>query len=149
MEVIRAYTGKTGARFGFDTLGRETAGHLMSALAHPTVPASSQAKLPTPPSTPHTPVSTAQRSHLVGLTGLPKDDVPKDVVLHSVPIKLYHEVPQVGEALSAWCERLLAKGLLVPPDVVGTVEGLEGVNAGLDRMRRREVSGGRLVAVLK
>ncbi|KAI4671880.1 uncharacterized protein J4E78_000378 [Alternaria triticimaculans] len=149
VEVIRAYTGKTGARFGFDTLGRETAGHLMSALAHPTVPPSSQAKLPTPPSTPHTPVSTAQRSHLVGLTGLPKDDVPKDVALHSVPIKLYHEVPQVGEALSAWCERLLAKGMLVPPDVVGTVDGLEGVNAGLDRMRRREVSGGRLVAVLK
>jgi hypothetical protein len=74
--------------------------------------------------------------------------MPKGVALHSVPIKLYHEVPQVGEALSAWCERLLVKELLVPPDVVGTVDGLEGVNAGLDRMRRREVRGGRLVAVL-
>jgi hypothetical protein len=83
------------------------------------------------------------------LTGLPKTDVPEGVALHSVPIKLFHEVAEVGEALSVWCERLLVKGLLVPPDVVGTVDGLHGINEGLDRMRRREISGGRLVAVLK
>ena len=68
--------------------------------------------------------------------------------MHNVPIKLFHEIPEVGEALSAWCERLLVKGLLVPPDVVGTVDGLAAINEGLDRMRRREISGGRLVAVL-
>ena len=83
------------------------------------------------------------------MTGVPKTGVPEGVVLHSVPIKLYHEVPEVGEELSAWCERLLVKGLLVPPDVVGVVKGLDGINEGLDRMRRREISGGRLVAVLE
>ncbi|KAG9193810.1 hypothetical protein G6011_03845 [Alternaria panax] len=169
IEVIKANTGTRGARFGFDTMGKDTAGHLLNSLAVPTTtttPSSPSclpsvsangakacerrdSKLPTPPSTPLDTSSASRKSHLVGLTGLPKGDVPKGVALHSVPIKLYHEVPQVGEALSAWCERLLAKGLLVPPDVVGTVEGLAGVNAGLDRMRRREVSGGRLVAVLK
>jgi threonine dehydrogenase-like Zn-dependent dehydrogenase len=144
IQVIKANTGSRGARFGFDTMGKDTAGYLLNSLAIPT-----PSSLPSPPSTPLEASSAGQKSHLVGLTGLPKSDIPKGVEMHSVPIKLYHEVPQVGEALSAWCERLLAKGLLVPPDVVGTVDGLGGVNAGLDRMRRREVSGGRLVAVLK
>ncbi len=170
IQVIRAYTDGR-ARFGFDTQGKDTAGHLLHALALP-APSSSPASSPsslaepiinnqkacvpthttplTPPSTPYSASpALSPKSHLIGLTGLPKgDNMPKGVALHSVPIKLYHEVPQVGEALSAWCERLLVKELLVPPDVVGTVDGLEGVNAGLDRMRRREVRGGRLVAVL-
>jgi hypothetical protein len=161
IEVIKANAG-AGARFGFDTIGKETAGHLSRCLTvpqpSPTAPLFSKAakayqkpgaKLPTPPSTPHEISSTTQSSHLVGLTGLPKTDIPDGVALHSVPIKLFHEVAEVGEALSAWCERLLVKGLLVPPDVVGTVNGLDGINEGLDRMRRREISGGRLVAVLK
>ncbi|EAT81499.2 hypothetical protein SNOG_11000 [Parastagonospora nodorum SN15] len=159
IEIINANTGSR-ARFGFDTIGKESAGHLSRSLANSksTAPTLSRdgkvleqagAKLPSPPSTPLEKCSRTQKSHLVGLTGLPKSDVPEGVALHSVPIKLFHEVPEVGEALSAWCERLLVKGLLVPPDVVGTVDGLEGINAGLDRMRKREISGGRLVAVLK
>jgi hypothetical protein len=167
VQVVRAYTGGR-ARFGFDTQGKDTAGHLLHALAllapSPSPPSSlaepitndlnacatPNTTLLTPPSTPYSASpASSPKSHLVGLTGLPKsENMPKGVALHSVPIKLYHEVPQVGEALSAWCERLLVKGLLVPPDVVGTVDGLEGVNAGLDRMRRWEVRGGRLVAVL-
>lgn len=157
IEIINANTGAQ-ARFGFDTIGKESASHLSRSLANskPTAPASdgkvfepAGAKLPSPPSTPLEKCSRTQKSHMVGLTGLPNSDVPEGVALHSVPIKLFHEVPEVGEALSAWCERLLVKGLLVPPDVVGTVDGLEGINAGLDRMRKREISGGRLVAVLK
>jgi NADPH:quinone reductase-like Zn-dependent oxidoreductase len=159
IDIIKASTGDS-ARFGFDTQGKESAGHLLRCLAVPQVegPKFTEtskaferpgAKLPTPPSTPLAGSSRVQRSHLIGLTGLPKTDIPEGVALHSVPIKLFHEVPEVGEALSAWCERLLVKGLLVPPDVVGTVDGLEGINEGLDRMRKREVSGGRLVAVFK
>ena len=159
IEVIKASTGGC-ARFGFDTQGKDTAGHLLRSLAvlssaAPVFPKDAKTfervgvKLPTPPSTPLGVISRTQRSHLVGLTGLPKTDIPDGVALHSVPIKLFHEVPEVGEALSAWCERLLVKGLLVPPDVVGTVDGLGGINEGLDRMRRREIRGGRLVAVLK
>lgn len=158
IEVIKASTGDR-ARYGFDTQGKDTAALLLRSLAVPTSARSlpkdakvferAGAKLPTPPSTPFEGAPGLQRSHLVGLTGLPKTDIPEGIALHNVPIKLFHEIPEVGEALSAWCERLLLKGLLVPPDVVGTVYGLEGINEGLDRMRRREISGGRLVAVLK
>lgn len=158
IDIIKRAT-KDGARFGFDTQGKESAAHLLRSLASSTSPIESlpkdahnyerkDSKLPTPPSTPLESAEGAPRSHLVGLTGLPKTDIPEDVTLHNVPIKLFHEVPEVGEALSAWCERLLLKGLLVPPDVVGTVDGLGAINEGLDRMRRREISGGRLVAVL-
>ncbi|KAF1847829.1 GroES-like protein [Cucurbitaria berberidis CBS 394.84] len=159
ISIIKAATGER-ARFGFDTEGKETAGHLLKSLAtsSPTVSALPEGKKPfqrkdskliTPPATPLGTSSELQNSHLVGLTGLPKTDIPEGVALHTVPIKLYHEVAEVGEALSAWCEKLLGKGLLVPPDVVGTVAGLEGINKGLDRMRKREISGGRLVAVLR
>jgi NADPH:quinone reductase-like Zn-dependent oxidoreductase len=159
IDIIKASTGN-GARFGLDTIGKETAGHLLSSLVSPqTVSHGSpnntktfegtDTKLLTPPATPLERASRNEHSHLVGLTGLPKMNIPDGVTLHSVPIKLFHEVAEVGEALSAWCERLLVKGLLVPPNVVGTVNGLGEINEGLDRMRRREISGGRLVAVLK
>ena len=158
ISIIRKATGNA-ARFGFDTQGKDSAAQLLRALASRTALSEEEGgdkregegagedRLPTPPSTPRGSL-VAGRSHLVGLTGVPKTNVPEDVTLHNVPIKLYHEIPEVGEALSAWCERLLAKGLLVPPDVVGTVEGLGGINEGLDRLRRREISGGRLVAVI-
>lgn len=156
--IIKRAT-QDGARFGFDTVGKESAAHLLRALASTSSPITSlpkdvqnyarkDSKLPTPPSTPLEPAEDTSRSHLVGLTGLPKTNIPEDVTLHNVPIKLFHEIPEVGEALSAWCERLLVKGLLVPPDVVGTVDGLGAINEGLDRMRRGEISGGRLIAVL-
>ncbi|KJR89785.1 uncharacterized protein SPSK_06171 [Sporothrix schenckii 1099-18] len=91
----------------------------------------------------------APKSHLVGLTGLPKGTPPPHAVFHSVPIKLFHEVPAVGEALSSWLERLLASKKLVPPVVAGVEDGLERVNAGLDRLRAGEISGGRLVVRLE
>lgn len=157
ISIIRTATSGS-ARFGFDTQGKESAAHLLRSLSSsaPTTSLPSdlqeyeveKSKLPTPPSTPSEPAKTG-RSHLVGLTGVPKTNIPEGTVLHSVPIKLFHEVPEVGEALSEWCERLLLKGLLQPPDVVGTVSGLDGINDGLDRLRRREISGGRLVAVLE
>ena len=162
VSIIQSATAGT-ARFGFDTQGKDTAAHLLRALASPATSestklplaedyskSSSADKLPTPPSTPSERSATVvQRSHLVGLTGLPKTDIPDDVTLHSVPIKLFHEVPEVGEALSAWAEKLLKRGVLALPDVLGTVEGLDGINEGLDRLRKGEISGGRLVAVLK
>jgi hypothetical protein len=162
VNIIKTATADT-ARFGFDTQGKDTAAHLLRALVSPTTAASkplpltedyskssSADKLPTPPSTPSEQYDTAvQRSHLVGLTGLPKTGIPEHMILHSVPIKLFHEVPEVGEALSVWAEKLLVKGMLSVPDVVGTVEGLCGINEGLDRLRKGDISGGRLVAVLE
>lgn len=158
IDIIKRAT-KDSARFGFDTQGKDSAAQLLRSLVSSTSPISSlskdvqnydrkDSKLPTPPSTPLELSEDGPRSHLVGLTGLPKSGIPEDVTLHNVPIKLFHEISEVGEALSAWCEKLLVKGLLVPPDVVGTLHGLGAINEGLDRMRRREISGGRLVAVL-
>ena len=158
-------------RFGLDTRGRETAGCLMQALAQEQPPQQQQQQqqqpqgegqgngtdAPSPlPGTPGKdddnsavsngrPAEKSMSAHLVGLTGLPKEAAPEGVVFHTVPIKLFHEVPAVGEALVGWLERLLAKGLVKPPEIIDVEHGLGSVNRGLDRMRRGEISGGKLV----
>ncbi|CAK7269805.1 hypothetical protein SEPCBS119000_003758 [Sporothrix epigloea] len=146
VSVLRANLGSK-LRFGFDTRGRESAQSLLQALACSEGPSQAQSSPPSPPATPRPSVSPPL-SHLVGLTGLPKGAPPPGGVFHSVPIKLFHEVPAVGEALSVWLEKLLASGRLVPPVVIGVETGLESVNAGLDRMRAGEIRGGRLVVRL-
>lgn len=129
-------------RFGIDTRGRESAAYLLRALGDDdflvNVP-------PSPPATPYDSARLTPSSHLIGLTGLPKGSAPEGVLFHTVPIKLFHEVPEIGEALSAWLERLLESKLLSPPDIIDVEQGLKSVNKGLDRMRRGEISGGKLV----
>ncbi|CAK7221363.1 hypothetical protein SBRCBS47491_004503 [Sporothrix bragantina] len=164
VSILRASLGKK-LRFGFDTRGRDTATSLLQALAcslgEKKAPTSNP---PSPPATPRTSdagttpaienlslssTPSTSLSHLVGLTGLPKGAPPHGGVFHNVPIKLFHEVPEVGEALSVWLEKLLESGRLIPPVVVGVDTGLESINAGLDRMRAGEISGGRLVVRLE
>ncbi|OCK76333.1 quinone oxidoreductase [Lepidopterella palustris CBS 459.81] len=140
IEIIRANT-KGKLRFGIDTRGRDTATHLLHALmpepqlvnGHATSASHDDAKQP------------KVSAHLVGLTGLPKEAPPAGVTFHTVPIKIFHDVPAVGETLVLWLERLLEQGLILPPEVLDVEEGFEGVNRGLDRMRKGEISGGRLV----
>lgn len=148
--ILRAGLGPK-LRFALDTRGRDSAAALGRALRQE-APGSAR------PVAEHAPVTprpsprvseVAARAHLVGLTGLPEEPSGEDVVYHTVPIKLYHEAPEVGEALSAWLQRLLETGALVAPDVVAAEEGFEGINVGLDRMRRGEVSGGKAVVVLE
>lgn len=79
------------------------------------------------------------------MTGLPRGPAPEGVQFHAVPIKLFHEVRQVGGPLAAWLGRLLEKALIQPADIVDVEDGLERVNAGLHRMRMGEISGGKLV----
>lgn len=127
-------------RFGIDTRGKDTASLLLRSLV----------KTGSNPAAPHTNNNSGpkKRSHLVGLTGLPKLDATQSpdstaaVSLHSVPIKVFHEVPEVGLVLSVWLEQLLAKGKLKAPQAVGTEDGFEGVNRGLRTMREQ---GGRVV----
>ncbi|EHY56657.1 hypothetical protein HRR83_002259 [Exophiala dermatitidis] len=135
IEIVRSATGKR-LRFAVDTVGRETATHLLECLQQ------HYANEDDPPSATE---STPQPAHLIGLTGLPKSSPPSNVTFHNVPIKLFHEVPEVGESMMLWLERLLATGLLVPPNILGVEEGFSSVNRALDSMRRGEVSGGRLV----
>ncbi|KAF2501885.1 GroES-like protein [Lophium mytilinum] len=122
--VIRGVT-QGRLRFGVDTVGKETAEHLADALANDEG-------------------EEGVERHLVGLTGLPKEKRP-GVVHHTVPIKLFHEVLEVGEGLMKWLEVLLAEQLLKPPEIEVVEGGLESVNGALDRMRRGEISGKRMV----
>jgi hypothetical protein len=66
-----------------------------------------------------------------------------------VPIKLFHEVPAIGSALVLWLEKLLEKGLISPPEIIDVEQGLVSVNKGLDRMRKGEISGGKLVVKVR
>ncbi|CAK7238470.1 hypothetical protein SEUCBS140593_010721 [Sporothrix eucalyptigena] len=166
--ILRSSLGRK-LRFAFDTTGRNTATQLLQALACTPSTKEGEKKAPSnPPSPPATPrasdagaapgieslslsttAPSTPKSHLVGLTGLPKGAPPPGGVFHNVPIKLFHEVPDVGEALSVWLENLLESGRLIPPVVAGVETGLESVNAALDRMRAYEISGGRLVVRLE
>ncbi|OLN97103.1 Zinc-type alcohol dehydrogenase-like protein C2E1P3.01-like protein 1 [Colletotrichum chlorophyti] len=142
IDIIRANVGKN-LRFGLDTSGRESASWLLRSLT-PSLDAGA------PPSPPDTPRNTSPSlKHLIGLTGLPKEAAPETVAYHTVPIKVFHEVPAIGEALVTWLERLLESGLVTPPEVLGVEHGFEGINRGLDRMRRGEIRGGRMVVSLE
>ena len=143
--ILKANTGGR-LRFALDTRGRESAGYLLEALAAGDPPVKKSAAEGLPPSPPDTPDANAvARAHLIGMTGLPKGDAPEGIRYHAVPIKLFHEVKSVGRALSGWLGRLLEQKLVVPADIIDVEEGLENVNVGLHRMRRGEISGGKLV----
>jgi len=132
VEIIKSVTGNQ-LRFAIDTRGRDTAILLLNALKAYNGVAED--------------VPEGEQAHLIGLTGLPKQ--PRaGVRYHAVPIKLFHEVHEVGEALMVWLETLLQTGEIRPPDILGVEQGLEGVNVGLEKMRKGDISGGRLVVNL-
>ncbi|THV70612.1 GroES-like protein [Aureobasidium pullulans] len=122
INIVRAIT-KEKLRFAVDTVGKETAGHLVQMLQ-----ADAQEE---------------RRAHLVGLTGVPKEKAD-GIVFHSVPIKLFHEVPSIGLTLMTWLEKALETQAIALPEVEHAEGGLEGINAALDRMRNGEISGRRL-----
>lgn len=126
--ILRGIT-KGRLRFGLDTSGKESAAVLASALQQ-------------------THNSPTSRSHLVGLSSLPKEPVD-GVAYHSVPIKLFHEAPEVGEAMSMWLERLLEHSQMATPDSELVSGGLAGVNDALDMLRTGSISGPRLVIALE
>ena len=122
IEIIRSIT-KGKLRFALDTVGKETAAHLQESLQRS---------------------KGRDQGHLVGLTGLPKTRLP-GVKYHSVPIKLFHSVPVIGEQAVDWLEQLLVTKTLQPPEVSIADGGLEGINGALDKLRNGSVSGKRLV----
>ena len=116
ISIVQGVT-KGRLRFSFNAHGRETAKLLTKAMHG----------------------KDGKRAHLVGLTGLPKEAVD-GIVYHSVPIKCFHEAPQVGEALMIWLEQLLEQNVLSMLDIEVAPGGLEGINAALDRLRDGSVS---------
>jgi D-arabinose 1-dehydrogenase-like Zn-dependent alcohol dehydrogenase len=126
VQIVKDVT-KGKLRFGLDTRGKEPALLLAQAMQQGG--------------------EGEKRAHLVGLTGLPKEET-KGVVYHSVPIKAFHEAPRVGEGLMIWLETLLEQRLLTTPDIEVAEGGLEGINAALDRLRDGSVNGPRIVVPL-
>jgi D-arabinose 1-dehydrogenase-like Zn-dependent alcohol dehydrogenase len=126
VQIVKAVT-RGKLRFGLDTRGKESALLLAQAMQQGS--------------------ESGRRAHLVGLTGLPKEPI-EGIVYHSVPIKAFHEAPQVGEGLMVWLERLLELKLLATPDIEVAEGGLEGINAALDKLRDGTVNGPRIVVPL-
>lgn len=126
IEIIKSVT-RGKLRFALDTRGKETS-TLLAQVMQPEQ-------------------EGGIRSHLVGLTGIPKVPI-NGVVYHSVPIKSFHEAPQVGEGLMIWLEKLLESKLIATPDIEVAEGGLEGINAALDRLRDGSVNGPRIVVPL-
>jgi D-arabinose 1-dehydrogenase-like Zn-dependent alcohol dehydrogenase len=124
--IVRSVT-KGRLRFGLDTIGKDTAGLLGQAMQ-----------------TEHGVLEGPGNGHIVGLVGAPKESAP-GIVYHSVPIKLFHEVPLVGEGLMIWLEKLLEQELLATPDIEVAAGGLEGINSALDKLRDGTVNGPRIV----
>ncbi|KAE8393837.1 hypothetical protein ETB97_003215 [Aspergillus alliaceus] len=86
-------------------------------------------------------------AHLLGLTGLPKER-SSNIVYHTVPIKLFHTSPEVGEQMVSWLEDLLDSGALQTPEIIRTEGGLGNVNASLELLRQGTASGKRVVVDL-
>ena len=124
--IVKGVT-KGKLRFGLDTRGKESAKLLAQAMGDS---------------------EDGTKAHLVGLTGLPKEPTA-GVVYHSVPIKAFHEAPQVGEGLMTWLEKLLEQELFATLDIEVAEGGLEGINAALDKLRDGTVNGPRIVVPLK
>ncbi|RAL62449.1 hypothetical protein DID88_005015 [Monilinia fructigena] len=128
ISIVKGIT-KGKLRFGLDTRGRESTALLAQAMR-------SEIGL------------EGKRAHLVGLTGLPKEQTP-GVVYHSVPIKTFHEAPNIGEGLMIWLERLFEHNKISTPEIEVAHGGLQGINAALDRLRDGSVNGPRIVVPLE
>ena len=121
IQIIKSVTGGQ-LRFGLDTTGREGATKLQEALAP----------------------ESGKQGHLLGLTGVPKQKL-SNIVYHSVPIKIFHDVPIVGESLMVWLEELQTAKALQLPEIEIAQGGLKGINEALDKLRSGTISGKRLV----
>ncbi|KAJ5651228.1 Polyketide synthase enoylreductase [Penicillium longicatenatum] len=122
VEIIRGVTGGK-LRYAIDIVGKDTATILEKTL------------------------DASGNAHLLGLTGLPKERNP-GIKYHTVPIKLFHSAPAVGESMVTWLESLLQSSTLTLPEIVRAEGGLEGINAALDILRSGTVSGKRIVVDL-
>ncbi|GMF80787.1 unnamed protein product [Aspergillus oryzae] len=127
VDIIKGLT-KGKLRYAIDIVGKDTATLLQQTLDDAVREDGSHA-------------------HLLGLTGLPKDR-GSNVIYHTVPIKLFHTSPQVGERMVSWLEDLLHSGALQLPEIIRTDGGLGNVNASLELLRQGTASGKRIVVDL-
>ncbi|GIC87394.1 zinc-binding alcohol dehydrogenase family protein [Aspergillus udagawae] len=124
VEIIRGVT-REKLRYAIDIVGRDTATLLQQTLNAPMRDDGSHA-------------------HLLGLTGLPKERDSR-IIYHTVPIKVFHSSPAVGEAMVTWLEELLQTETIRLPEIILADGGLEGINASLEVLRQGKASGKRIV----
>lgn len=127
VEILRGIT-KGKLRYAIDIVGKDTATILQQALNGSLREDGSHA-------------------HLLGLTGLPQEQ-SKNIMHHTVPIKLFHSSPAVGEAMVSWLELLLDSKTLQLPEIVRAEGGLAGINDSLELLRQGTASGKRIVVDL-
>ena len=118
MSIVRSIT-RGELRFGLDTVGKDTATMLQSTM------------------------KAGTRSHLVGLTGLPKEN-PRGIIYHKVPIKMFHEFSEIGKAITTWLEQLLLSHKLSLPEKTVLEGGLGGINNELSTLREGRFNGQRI-----
>lgn len=129
VKIIAGITKGKELRYGIDTVGKETANWVHAAL--------------------HS--ESTRSKHIVGLVGLPKvSDDGNNVHQHKVPIKLFHEAPAIGTALTQLLEGILQDQRLILPRVhVHRDCGMRAVNSGLQLLRAGGFDGQRIVIPLR
>ncbi|GKU22416.1 unnamed protein product [Fusarium langsethiae] len=144
IEIIRSCT-RGRKRVGLDTRGKETTTFLIDALCDtPSIP---ERQRPGDSTSDTSESLLPQHVHIVALCSAPKIQ-RSDLTLHTIPIKLFHESPEVGKALTTWLGRLLQNNAVAYPKIAGVGDGLSSINASLDKMRRGEISGSKMVIKL-
>lgn len=137
--IVRSVMEGKNLRYGVDTVGKETAQLLQSTFGSRPVE--------------HTTLEEEQpQRHLVCLVASPKaaTEGRPQTTYHKLPVKLFHEAPEVGHALVTWLEDLLfsERGLVLPKVDVHPSKGLRSVCGALDRLRDGEFSAQRIVVEL-
>lgn len=122
IDIVKSVSGGR-LRFALDATSKDTAQLLQSALR---------------------PAEDGRRAHLLGLAGMPKQQI-NGVVHHSLPIKIFHDAPVIGDSIMSWLEELLLDETLQLPQIEIADGGLAGVNGALDRLRQGVVSAKRIV----
>ncbi|KAM0346952.1 hypothetical protein HYE67_002907 [Fusarium culmorum] len=144
IEIIRSCT-RGRKRFGLDTIGKETTTFLIDALCDtPRIP---EPQKPDDSTSDTIEILLLRHVHIVVLCSAPKIQ-RTDLTLHTIPIKLFHVSPEVGKVLTTWLGRLLQNNTIAYPTIAGVGDGLSSINASLDKMRRGEISGGKMVIKL-
>jgi hypothetical protein len=124
-------------KFAFDTVGADTAAWCQSILSskHDESPHPKDSNI------------HGTLGHLVCLVGSPKERC-SGVRIHQVPIKLFHTNQDIGHVISSWLSVLLGNGKLKLPETIYEDGGLAAIGPSLERIRRGELSGRRLVVRL-
>ncbi|EKJ71728.1 hypothetical protein FPSE_08174 [Fusarium pseudograminearum CS3096] len=144
IEIIRSCT-RGRKRFGLDTRGKETTTFLIDSLCG--TPSILEPQRLDDSTSDSNEISLPRHVHIVALCSAPKIQ-RTDLTLHTIPIKLFHVSPKVGKALTTWLGRLLQNNTIAYPTIAGVGDGLSSINASLNKMRRGEISGGKMVVKL-